>query len=137
MATVIAIGWLRRKESGVGFVKTIALCWVWFAVLAPGFIPYYLIWLAPFVLLYSPSWYIVLTAGSSIYLFAYYNVMAHGMPWNYCDPNVPPAWNDWGTIPWLLLVAMGLSALVFRTGFRFGLQGCATHKNTGQQLSVS
>jgi len=110
---VIALGWLRRKQSGPGFVATIGLAWTCFVIFAPGFIPYYLIWMAPFVLLYSATWYAVLTAASSIYLFAYYNIMSHGMPWNASDPSVPPAWNDWGVIPWLVAVAIGIAALIF------------------------
>ena len=81
-------------------------------IFAPGFIPYYLIWMAPFVLLYSPVWYMILTGATSIYLFAYYNMMSHGMPWNASDPSVPPAWNDWGTLPWFVLVGMGAFALM-------------------------
>ena len=110
---VIALAWLRRKQSGPEFVATIGLAWTCFVIFAPGFIPYYLIWMAPFVLLYSAIWYAVLTAASSIYLFAYYNIMSHGMPWNASDPSVPPAWNDWGVIPWLVAVAIGVGALIF------------------------
>jgi Glycosyltransferase family 87 len=116
-ALAIALGWLRRKQSGVGFLGTIGLCWVCFAIFAPGFIPYYVVWMAPFVLLYSPPSYAVLTAASSIYLFAYYNMMSHGMPWNASDP-VPPAWNVWGTIPWFVLVAIAICALVGRRSLR-------------------
>jgi len=110
---VIVLAWLRRKQSGPGFVATIGLAWTCFMIFAPGFIPYYLIWMAPFVLLYSPAWYAVLTAASSIYLFAYYNMMSRGMPWNASDPSVPPAWNDWGVIAWVAAVAMGVGALIF------------------------
>src|SRR4029077_1896676 len=89
IVSVIALGWLRRRRTGSEFIVTIALCWICFAIFAPGFIAYYLIWLAPFVLLYSPSWYAALTAASSIYLFEYYNTMSHGiMPWNASDPSV-------------------------------------------------
>lgn len=110
---VIALAWLRRKQSGAGFVATIGLAWTCFLIFAPGFIPYYLIWMAPFVLLYSATWYAVLTAASSIYLFAYYTLMSHGMPWNASDPLVPPAWNNWGVIPWLVAVAIGIGVLMF------------------------
>ena len=111
VASVVTLGWLRRKQSGAGFFATIALAWTCFVIFAPGFIPYYLIWMAPFVLVYSPTWYAILTAATSIYLFAYYNIMSHGMPWNYCDTSVPPAWNDWSNIPWVVTIAMGVGAL--------------------------
>jgi hypothetical protein len=113
IASVIALAWWRRKQSGLGFVTTIALSWACFVVFAPGFIPYYLIWMAPFVLLYSPIWYLVLTSATTIYLFAYYNMMSHGMPWDRSDPLVPPMWNDLGNIPWFVTLAMGVTALVF------------------------
>ena len=109
---VVALAWFRRKAAGLQFATTVTYCWVCFAILAPGFVPYYLVWLAPFMLLYSGAWYAVVTAASTIYLFAYYNIMAHGMPWNVCDSTVRPMWSSWGTIPWLVLVAFGLTALV-------------------------
>jgi hypothetical protein len=113
--TVTALAWFRRNKSGTEFLGTIGLAWTCFAIFAPGFIPYYLVWMAPFVLLYSPTWYAVLTAASSIYLFAYYNMMSHGiMPWYASDPSVPPAWNNWGTIPWFVMVAIGVSAIIVR-----------------------
>jgi hypothetical protein len=36
------------------------------------------------------------------------------MPWNVSDPFVPPLWNDWGTVPWFVMVAIGIFALVGR-----------------------
>jgi uncharacterized membrane protein len=109
---VVALAWFRRKAAGLEFARTIAYCWVCFAILAPGFVPYYLIWIAPFLLLHSGAWYAAVTVASSIYLFAYYNLMAHGMPWNVCDPTVRPIWSVWGIIPWLVLVGFGVTALV-------------------------
>jgi hypothetical protein len=111
VAGAIGLAWFRRKQSATGFLGTVALSWICFAIFAPGFIPYYLVWMAPFVLLYSATWYASLTAASSIYLFAYYNTMSHGMPWNASDASVRPAWNDWGTIPWFVLVAIAICAL--------------------------
>jgi hypothetical protein len=112
VALAITLSWLRRKQSGSGFLGTIALCWICFAIFAPGFIPYYLVWMAPFVLLYSSPWYVILTVASSIYLFAYYNMMSHGIPWYASDPSVRPAWNDWGTIPWFVVVAIAICAMI-------------------------
>jgi hypothetical protein len=98
------------------FARTIAYCWVCFAILAPGFVPYYLVWIAPFLLLDSAAWYAAVTAASSIYLFAYYHIMAHGMPWNRGDSTVRPSWSIWGTIPWLVLVGFGVTALIQNRG---------------------
>lgn len=110
---VIVLAWVRRKKSGTEFIATVGLAWICFAIFASGFIPYYVCWFAPFVLFYSASWFAVLTAASSVYLFAYYNMMSHGMPWDASDPGVPPAWNDWGTLPWFAAVALAVSALIF------------------------
>jgi len=111
----IALGWFRRKQSAIGFLGTIGLCWISFAIFAPGFIPYYVVWMAPSVLLYSSAWYAALTGASTIYLFAYYHMMSHlVLPWNASDPSVPPAWNDWGTIPWFVMVAIGVWAIIVR-----------------------
>lgn len=138
IVSVIALGWLRRKESGTGFIATIALAWTCFVIFAPGFVPYYLIWMAPFVLVYSPVWYVVLTAATSVYLFAYYNMMSHGViPWNASDPSVPPTWNDWGTIPWFVAVAMGIGALVLSRRSEGNLPRILPVQANPEQLRVS
>jgi hypothetical protein len=111
---VVALAWFRRKATGVEFARTIAYCWVCFGILAPGFVPYYLVWITPFLLFYSAAWYVAITVASSIYLFAYYNMMAHGMPWNRGDPTVRAEWSSWGTIPWLVLVGFGVTVLIRR-----------------------
>jgi uncharacterized membrane protein len=113
---VVALAWFRRKAVGLEFARTIAYCWVCFAILAPGFVPYYLVWITPFLLFHSAAWYAAVTIASSIYLFAYYNIMAHGMPWNVGDPAVRPLWASWGTIPWLVLVGFGLTVLIQNRG---------------------
>ena len=136
VALAFALGWLRRKESGSGFLGTIALCWISFAIFAPGFIPYYLVWTAPFVLLYSPGWYAVLTAASSTYLFAYYNIMSHGtIPWNASDPSVPPAWNDWGTIPWLVMIAIAIWAMIRWRPMRANSRNYAITRSRNPQIA--
>jgi hypothetical protein len=61
---------------------------------------------------------VILTVASSIYLFAYYNMMSHGIPWYASDPSVPPAWNDCGTIPWFVAVAIAICAMIGRRRVR-------------------
>lgn len=114
---VLSLAWLRRKAAGLEFARTITYCWVCFAILAPGFVPYYLVWITPFLLFYSGTWYAAVTAASSIYLFAYYNIMAHGLPWNRADPMAEAVWSSWGTIPWLVLVGFG-GMIILRSRFR-------------------
>jgi hypothetical protein len=106
VAGVIMIGWMRRKLDGMGLIGSIALSWICFMILAPGFIPYYLIWLAPFLACYSTVWYVIVTLASSVYLFVYYNTMSHGMPWNVADLSTSPTWPAWGILPWIAMIAM-------------------------------
>ncbi len=119
----VTLAWFRRGQSGKGFLVTLALVWTAFGIFAPGFVPYYLVWLAPFILFYSANWYVVFTIATSIYLFAYYNTMSHGIiPWNASDPTVGPAWNNWGILPWFVLVGIGGSAAVGALDRRLSLQ---------------
>jgi Glycosyltransferase family 87 len=136
VALAIALGWFRRRQSTMGFLDTIGLCWICFAIFTPGFVPYYLVWMAPFVLLYSATWYAALTAASSIYLFAYYNMMSHGiMPWNASDPLVPPAWNDWGTVPWFVMVAIAVGALIRKWPLRTKTGNCGLRRSASPQVA--
>ena len=111
IAVILLAGWMRRQRDGMGLFATITFSWICFMILAPGFVPYYLVWLAPFLVCYSTAWYGVVTAASSIYLFAYYNAMSHGMPWNVADLGAPPTWPVWGNVPWAALIVMAGVAL--------------------------
>jgi len=111
ICAILFIGWTRRKRSGQGIMASLTDAWICFMILAPGFIPYYLVWLAPFLVCYSTPWYVAITAASSAYLFAYYNTMSHGMPWNVADLGAPPSWPVWGNLPWFALIAMAAVTL--------------------------
>ena len=97
-------------------------------VLTPGFCPYYLIWLAPFILVLSPSFYGWLTATSSLFLFFFYNGLAGGLPWfigvsKFSDPNRFNLLTPWSLWPRSILIA-GTIALWRKTArvnpaFRF------------------
>jgi GPI transamidase subunit PIG-U len=102
-ASVLAIGWRRRYLNRAGMICSIAYAWLFFFALSPGFCAYYLLWLAPFVLLLSPSLYGWLTAASSGFLFIFYNTLAGGFPWHiaigkFSDParfNLIAPWSLW------------------------------------------
>ena len=49
------IAWQHRQARGRAFVESIAYTWLVFFVFAPGVCPQYLIWLAPFILILSPT----------------------------------------------------------------------------------
>jgi hypothetical protein len=108
VVSAIAIAWRRRYLTAPATICSIAYAWCFFFALSPGFCAYYLIWLAPFVLLLSPWFYALLTAASSIFLFIFYNTLAGGFPWHiavgkFSDParlNViaPSALLAWVTV---------------------------------------
>lgn len=111
--TVLMIAWRRRCVPGRGIVDSIAYAWIVFFVFSPAISLQYLVWLAPFILILSPTLYAWLTASSAVYLFFFYNMLAGGLPWyiavstNKLDGlNL---WAPWSLWPWAtLLVAMVL-----------------------------
>ena len=81
VASVVTIAWRRRALDGRGLIESIALGWIIFFIFSPGVCAQYMVWLAPFVLVLSPTFYAWLTATSSLFLFFFYNIISHGMPW--------------------------------------------------------
>jgi len=128
IAAVFVIAWRRRCLGAGAAISSIAYAWIVFFVLAPGFCPYYLIWLAPFILVLSPSFYGWLTVTSSLFLFFFYNGLAGGLPWfigvsKFSDPNRFNLLTPWSLWPWSILIA-GTIALWRKTArvnpaFRF------------------
>jgi uncharacterized membrane protein len=114
LATII-LAWRRRKLAPPALFASIGYVWLIFFVLSPGVAAQYLVWLAPFVLLLSPTFYAVLTAGSSIFLFALYTLSSGGFPWYFAHAtsklNLISA--HWAVVPWLTLVA-GLITLLYK-----------------------
>jgi hypothetical protein len=86
---------------------TLALAWVVFFVFAPGVCAQYLLWPAPFLLVYSRRWYLAVTAASSLFLFLFYHTLSHGMPWNIAISKnaLTLLWSPWSNWPWAVLVA--------------------------------
>ena len=109
VAASLTIGWRRRGLDSSSVLFSVAYLWVIFFALTPGFCSYYLVWLAPFVLFLSPQFYVWLTATSSVFLFAFYNTLAGGLPWyiavsKFSDPirfNVLAPWALW---PWITVL---------------------------------
>jgi hypothetical protein len=109
VAIVLAIAWRRRRLGGPGVIHSIAYSWIVFFVFAPAIAVQYMVWLAPFVLLLSPTFYGWLTASTSAFLFFFYNTVAHGLPWYIAvssnDSKMVNAWIVWSLWPWATLVA--------------------------------
>ena len=104
--TVAVIGWRRRAMDGVELIKSIAIGWIVFFVFSPGVCAQYLVWPAPFLLFLSPSFYAVVTAASSVFLFFFYNVISHGLPWyvGVSTNKLVGQWAPWGLLPWAALI---------------------------------
>ncbi len=112
---IFVLAWRRRNLSPPELLASIGYAWLIFFVLSPGIAAQYLVWLAPFVLLLSPTFYAVLVAGSSIFLFALYSLSSGGFPWYFAHAttklNLISA--HWAVVPWLTL-AGGLIALAWK-----------------------
>ena len=78
-----------------------------FFVFAPGVCPQYLIWLAPFILIFSPTLYTCVLISSSVFLFAFYNITSGGLPWSVAlaMDDSRQHWTAWSLLPWLVIVA--------------------------------
>ena len=106
IAAVLLIAWRRRNLGGTGLIGSIACAWMIFFVLSPGISAQYMVWLAPFVLILAPTVYGWLTIASSAFLFFFYNVIAHGLPWYSAvsTNNLNLLWTPWSLWPWAVLI---------------------------------
>src|SRR5438876_1743577 len=101
------IAWQHRHARGRAFVESLAYTWLVFFVFAPGGSPQYLVWLAPFILILSPTFYTCLLVSSSVFLFAFYNITSGGLPWSVAlsMDESKQHWAAWSLLPWLVIVA--------------------------------
>ena len=111
---ILLLAWRRKKLPPPALFASIGYAWMIFFVLSPGVAAQYLVWLAPFILFLSPTFYGFLVVGSSIFLFAFYTINSGGFPWYfaYASNKLSALCALWALIPWLTLVG-GLFALVF------------------------
>jgi len=114
VAGALWIAWQRRNARGHAFLESLAYTWLVFFIFAPGVGAQYLVWLAPFILISSPTFYAALTVASSIFLFAFYNVTSGGLPWKVAlaMDDSKQHWIVWSLLPWLIIV--GGSVLLWR-----------------------
>ena len=104
---VLALGWRRRKVEDRGILDSIAYGWIIFFVFSPGICVQYLLWLAPFIVLLSPTFYTWLLASSSGFAFAFYNTISNGLPWysGVSTNALNKIWTPWSLLPWMVLIA--------------------------------
>lgn len=121
VAGICALAWVRRRCGSKEIFHTLAWSWIFLFVFLPGLGPQYAVWLAPFVLLLSASWYAFLTIASSIFLFAFYQSTASGgFPWFFALPldKHTSFWSAWGNVFWvaLIVVLVNQTPTVWRGG---------------------
>jgi len=87
-------------------IDSIAYAWIIFFVFAPSVSVQYMVWLAPFVLILSPSLSAWLVVSSSIFLFFFYDTVAGGLPWFIAISrnNLNLVWTPWSLWPWATLI---------------------------------
>lgn len=107
VTTVLITACRRRKLGGEALFRSLAYAWIIFFVFTPSASAQYLIWLAPFVLILSPVFYVWLTAASSLFLFFFYNITAQGFPWYFSmsTDKLNTVWTPWTIWPWATLLA--------------------------------
>jgi hypothetical protein len=106
VAAVLMVAWRRRYLPARAVIDSIAYAWIVFFVFAPGISVQYMVWLAPFVLMLSPSLFGWLVITSSIFLFVFYNTIAGGLPWFIAISrnDLNPIWAPWSLWPWATLI---------------------------------
>lgn len=107
VTAAIGIAWARRRTEAREVFSTLALTWLVFFAIAPGFGSQYLVWLAPFALVASPRWFVALTAASAVFLFRFYSVISGSFPWvrGTSTRVLAPQWLMWTNLPWLVVLA--------------------------------
>ena len=108
----LGFAWTRRALPGREIFGTLALVWLTFFVFAPGVGTQYLVWLAPFLLVFTPRSFAVVTAASSVFCFAFYNTISGGLPWNFgaSTAELVPRWAAWSNVAWLSCLAALLAS---------------------------
>ena len=107
VAGIIAFAWKRRSQSGTDLFSVMAAAWAVFFVFAPGIGGQYMVWCAPFFLVYSVRWWAAITTGATIMLAVYYaSVSGNHFPWLLAKARSPetPLVDPWSVCLWLLFV---------------------------------
>jgi Gpi18-like mannosyltransferase len=110
VVAAVWLAWKNRNTRGRAFVESLACTWLVFFVFAPGVCPQYLIWLAPFILILSPTLYSYLLVASTIFLFEFYNITSGGLPWSVAlaMDDSKQHWTAWSLLPWTVILAGSL-----------------------------
>ena len=106
VGSIFIIAWRRRALGERALIESIAYGWVIFFVFSPGVCAQYMVWLAPFILILSPSFYAWVTATSALFLFFFYTITARGFPWYLAisSNQLNTVWTPWTIWPWVALI---------------------------------
>jgi hypothetical protein len=107
VSCVLLLAWRRRALNSRSLLDSIAYAWIIFFIFSPGVCAQYMVWLAPFILLLWPRLYGWFTWASALFLFFFYNITAHGLPWYLAvsTNSLNKVWTPWTIWPWLTLIA--------------------------------
>lgn len=114
IAVVVVAGWRNRQGDASTLFGTISFCWIVFFVFSPGMGLQYLLWFAPFLLVWNARWYVALTMISSLVLFFYYTISCGGFPWWRAHTSHFADYYAFLLLPWAAMVACGTTYLVKR-----------------------
>jgi len=90
VALAAALAWRGRRGDAHALFRTAAVTALIFFALTPGFGHQYLVWWFPLVLVAFPRWAGVLTAASSILVFATFSAGSKdAFPWYLVEPKLP------------------------------------------------
>ena len=97
------LAWTRRPFTKEKIFPTLAIAWSLFFCFTPGAGMQYLVWLAPFVLLYHPRWYLGLTICCSLSCYFFYRIVCNSWLLYYGEakPEDYLLWSSWMIWAWL------------------------------------
>jgi len=111
IACVMVAAWRNRQGNAATLFGTVAFCWMAFFTFAPGMAPQYMVWFAPFVLVWNARWYTALIAVVSATLFAYYQVTVGTFPWYRTTSLRFLPYATTLLVPWAVFVACTIAYL--------------------------
>jgi hypothetical protein len=109
---VLAIAWRNRKGNAAVLVSTIAFVWMIFFSLSPGMGMQYMVWFAPFLLVWNARWYTALMIVTSLLLFAFYQAASTTFPWYLTESSSVVKYADVLLIPWVAFLACATAFIV-------------------------
>ena len=130
LSGITGFAWTRRPFNKEKLFPVLALSWSFFFFLTPGAGVQYLVWLAPFVLLYHPRWYLGLTVCCSLACYFFYRIICGGWVLYYGHSTVQNClvWGPWMLWAW---VSTSFGLYLFWKQTRFGTTPLSqTHQAT-------